>query len=49
LETRYRELIETIYGDQTEVVIEAPIQYRDGRMGTTRTILTIQSIERAEQ
>jgi len=48
LETRHRELIEAIYSDQTEVVIEAPIQYRDGRMGTARTTLTIQSIEGAQ-
>jgi len=49
LETRFRELIGAIYRGQTEVVIEAPIQHRDGRMGTTRTTLTIQSIERADQ
>lgn len=49
LETRYRELIEALYRGQTEVVIEAPIQHRDGRMGTARTTLTIQSIERAAQ
>jgi len=49
LESRYRELIEAIYSGQTEVVIETPIQYRDGRMGTVRTTLNIQSIEGADQ
>ena len=47
LETRYRELIEAIYGDLTAAAIETPIQYRDGRMGTERTTLTIHSVEGA--
>ncbi|HXZ94814.1 MAG TPA: AMP-binding protein, partial [Dehalococcoidia bacterium] len=45
LEERYRELIDAIYGDQTEVVMEARIRYQDGRMGTIKTTLTIKSIE----
>jgi long-chain acyl-CoA synthetase len=49
LETRYQELIGAINSGRTEAVIEVPIQYRDGRIGTTRTTLTIQSIEGAEQ
>lgn len=47
LEIRYRELIEAIYGDLTAAAIETPIQYRDGRMGTERTTLTIHSVEGA--
>jgi long-chain acyl-CoA synthetase len=45
LEERYRELIDGIYGDQTEVPIEARIRYQDGRMGTKKTTLSIRSVE----
>lgn len=47
LEERYRELIDAIYGDKTEVPIEARVRYRDGRMGTIRTTLSIKSVEGA--
>ena len=45
LEERYRELIDAIYSDKTEVPIEARVRYRDGRMGTIKTTLTIKSVE----
>jgi long-chain acyl-CoA synthetase len=44
LEERYRELIDAIYGDKTEVPIEARGRYRDGRMGTIKTTLSIKSV-----
>jgi long-chain acyl-CoA synthetase len=44
LEERYRELIDAIYGGKTEVPIEARVRYRDGRMGTTKTTLSIKSV-----
>jgi long-chain acyl-CoA synthetase len=44
LEERYRELIDAIYTDKTEVPIEARVRYRDGRMGTTKTTLSIKSV-----
>jgi long-chain acyl-CoA synthetase len=44
LEERYRELIDAIYADKTEVPIEARVRYRDGRIGTTKTTLQIKSI-----
>jgi len=47
LEDRYRELIEAIYGNKTEVPIEARVRYRDGRMGTIKTTLSIKSVEGA--
>jgi len=47
LEERYRELIDAIYADKTEVPIEARVRYRDGRIGTTKTTLSIKSVERA--
>jgi long-chain acyl-CoA synthetase len=47
LEERYRGLISAIYSDKTEVPIEAQVIYRDGRTGTVKTTLSIQSIEEA--
>jgi len=47
LEEHYRELIDAIYNDKTEVSLEAQVRYGDGRMGTTKTTLSIQSIEGA--
>jgi len=47
MEERYRELIDAIYGDKTEVPIEAQVRYRDGRMGTIKTTISIKSIEGA--
>jgi long-chain acyl-CoA synthetase len=44
LEERYQELIEAIYADKTEVPIEARVRYRDGRIGTTKTMLQIKSV-----
>jgi long-chain acyl-CoA synthetase len=47
LKERYRELIDAIYGDKTEVPIEARVRYRDGRVGTIKTTLSIKSVEGA--
>jgi long-chain acyl-CoA synthetase len=44
LSERYRELIDTIYSDKTEVLLEAQVTSRDGRMGTTKTRIHIESI-----
>jgi len=49
LEERYRELIKAIYSNKTEVPIEAQVRYRDGRTGTIKTTLSIQSVEGATQ
>ena len=49
MEERYRELINAIYGDKTEVPIEAQVRYRDGRMGTIKTTISIQAVEGAAQ
>ena len=45
LEERYRELIDAIYTDKTEVPIEARVRHRDGRMETIKTTLSIKSVE----
>jgi long-chain acyl-CoA synthetase len=49
VEERYRELINAIYSDKTEMPIEAQVRYRDGRMGTIKTTLSIQSVEEDTQ
>ncbi|MEI9476073.1 MAG: AMP-binding protein [Deltaproteobacteria bacterium] len=45
LEARYCGIIDAIYGDKTEVAVEARVRYRDGRMGTIKTTLSIKSVE----
>jgi long-chain acyl-CoA synthetase len=45
LKERYRELIDAIYADKTEVPIEAQIKHQDGRTESTRTTLRIQSLK----
>ncbi|MGB3904204.1 MAG: AMP-binding protein [Anaerolineae bacterium] len=44
---RYRKLVNAIYSDQTEVPIETQVRYRDGRMGTIKTTVSIESVEGA--
>jgi len=43
---QYRELIDAIYGDKTEVPIEVRTGSREGRMGTTEATIRIKSVER---
>ncbi len=38
---RYREVIEAIYGDRAELVMEAPVIYRDGRTGVVSTKISV--------
>jgi long-chain acyl-CoA synthetase len=45
VEERYRELVSAIYGDKTEVPIQAQVRYRDGRIGTIKTMISIKSVE----
>jgi long-chain acyl-CoA synthetase len=45
LEERYRELIDAIYSDKTEIQIEGQIKYQDGRIGTKKTTLNIKFTE----
>ncbi len=47
VEERYRELINAIYSDKTEVPIEAQIKYRDGKTGIIKTVISIKSVEGA--
>jgi long-chain acyl-CoA synthetase len=41
VEERYRELINAIYSEKTEALIESQIKYRDGRTGTIKTTISI--------
>ena len=45
LEGHYRELIEAIYSDKKDLLIEARVGHSGGRMGTIKTMLRIQSVE----
>jgi long-chain acyl-CoA synthetase len=47
VEERYSKLVVAVYGDQAEVPIEAQVRYRDGRMGTIETTISIRSVEEA--
>jgi len=41
MESRYEALVEVIYGDKEEVVIEAEVMYRDGRKGKLTTNIRV--------
>jgi long-chain acyl-CoA synthetase len=45
VEERYREVVNAIYSDKSEVPTEAQVRYQDGRMGTIRTTISIKSVE----
>ncbi len=44
VEERYHNLIEAMYEGVEELNIEAPITYRDGRKGTIRTVIKVESL-----
>jgi len=44
---RYRDVINAIYSNKTELPVEAQVRYRDGRTGTIKTTLSIQSVKGA--
>jgi long-chain acyl-CoA synthetase len=48
VEKRYRELIEALYTDKSEVMIESEVRYQDGRISTMKTPLKIQAIQSVE-
>jgi len=45
VEERYHELIDALYSGADELTVEAPITYRDGRKGTIKTAIKINSLE----
>jgi len=44
LEGRYCDLIDAVYGDKTEVSVEARVRHHDGKMDVTKAGLRIQSL-----
>ena len=48
LEERYCGLIEAIYTGKTAAPVETQIKYRDGRTGTIKTVVKIQSVDKDE-
>jgi long-chain acyl-CoA synthetase len=49
LEERYKDLINTIYGDKQSADVEVLVKYQDGRIGKTRTTIKIQPIREGNQ
>jgi len=48
LENRYKTLIEAMYQDKAEVVVEIEVKYRDGRKGAINAPIKIHSLREAE-
>ncbi|MFC1965605.1 AMP-binding protein [Chloroflexota bacterium] len=48
MEERYRELIDTLYGDGQEVTIEATVTYRDGRQGIVATSIKVRDLREGQ-
>ncbi len=44
MEERYKELIRAMYGDGKEVIVEAPVTYRDERKGIVTTAIKVRVI-----
>jgi long-chain acyl-CoA synthetase len=44
MEERYKELIEAMYKEGSEVKVEAPVTYRDGRKGVVTTRIKVRTV-----
>ncbi len=44
MEKRYKELIEAMYKEGSEVKVEAPVTYRDGRKGVVTTSIKVRTV-----
>jgi long-chain acyl-CoA synthetase len=44
VEEKYRELIDALYSGQSDLFVEATITYRDGRKGTIKTAVKINTL-----
>jgi long-chain acyl-CoA synthetase len=44
MEERYKDLIGAIYSDKEEVIVEAPVTYRDGRGGSVTTAIKVRTV-----
>lgn len=45
VEERYKDLISALYGSATEMIVEAPVTYRDGRKAVIKTSLKINNLD----
>ena len=45
MEDRYKELVEAVYGEKKELVMSAPVVYRDGRRGEVSTTIRVTRID----
>ncbi|MDY6910941.1 MAG: AMP-binding protein [Chloroflexota bacterium] len=45
METRYQDLIDALYGEALELELEAEVKYRDGRMGTIKTVVKVNHLD----
>ncbi|MBW1786055.1 MAG: AMP-binding protein [Deltaproteobacteria bacterium] len=45
VEERYGDLISALYGDESELTVEAPITYQDGRQGVIKTTIKVNRLE----
>ena len=46
LDERYKDLVEALYGDKPEFTAEVTITYRDGRKGTIKTLVKINTLDK---
>jgi long-chain acyl-CoA synthetase len=44
VEQRYKDLIDAMYSDKKNVIVEAPITYRDGRKGVVSTAINVRQV-----
>ncbi|MFC1846618.1 AMP-binding protein [Chloroflexota bacterium] len=44
MEERYKDLIKAMYGEGSEVKVEAPVTYRDGRKGVVTTSIKVRTV-----
>jgi long-chain acyl-CoA synthetase len=45
IEDRYRYMIDALYSDRHEIMVETPVIYRDGRQGVTKTTVMITNLD----
>jgi long-chain acyl-CoA synthetase len=46
MEERYKELIESMYSSGSEIIVKAPVTYRDGRKGFVSTSIKVRDISK---
>ncbi|MCK4821125.1 AMP-binding protein, partial [bacterium] len=44
VEDRYKDLIVAMYSDDDQIILDAPVTYRDGRKGVVKTAVNIKKV-----